>query len=257
MMELKNEQSDWTKQTIATLVSQNYRIAEALHFLGIRFQDYVSYTWQELCAERGLQPDILVREMNVVGLNPSESNLKLIQYPAELVLAYLRHAHHQFIKVRLPFILQLLDQTDYTGLDANNVAHDLKLIFPDFAQDFIWHVYEEEDELFSYIELLIQAVKGKAKLSQVYYAMEKQSINHFANEHEIHKNEMIGLRQLTNNYEASQDAPLGIKVLFAELSILESELIVHANIENRILFPKALKLEHEVRYHLLFRSKLN
>jgi regulator of cell morphogenesis and NO signaling len=151
-------------------------------------------------------------------------NLKLIHYPADLVIGYLRHAHHQFIKVRLPFILQLLDQTDFQSLNIDNVAHDLKLIFPDFAQDFIWHVYEEEDELFSYIELLIQAIKGKAKLSQVYYAMEKQSINHFANEHEIHKNEMLGLRELTNGFTAAPESPLSIKVLYAELAMLEKEL---------------------------------
>jgi regulator of cell morphogenesis and NO signaling len=251
------EMQDWTKQTIATLVSQNYRIAEALHFLGIRFQDYANFTWQELCIERSLQPDILIREMQVVGLNPSASNLKLIQYPADLVLAYLRHAHHQFIKVRLPFILHLIDQTDWSSLAADDPAHDLKLVFPDFAQDFIWHIYEEEDELFSYIDLLVAAVKGHAKLSQVYYAMEKQSIHHHSSEHEAHDGEMLGLRQLTNNFVPAPDAPLSIKVMFAELANLEQELIIHANIENRILFPKALKLEHEVKYHILFKSRLN
>jgi regulator of cell morphogenesis and NO signaling len=256
-MGASDEIKDWAKQTIETLVSQNYRIAEALHFLGIRFQDYANYTWEELCQARGLQPDVLVREMQVVGLNPSANNLELIQYPAELVLAYLRHAHHQFIKVRLPFIMQLLDQTDWSALPAESPVQDLKIVFPDFAQDFIWHIYEEEDELFGYIDLLISAVKGQAKHSQVYFAMEKQCIHHHASDHEAHDGEMRGLRQMTNNFIPEPDAPLSIKVLYAELATLERELMVHANIENRILFPKALKLEHEVRYHVLFRSRLN
>lgn len=243
--------------TIAELVNQNYKLAEALHFLGIRFQDYAHLTWEELCQERGLNPGLLDRELQIVGADPSAANLSLVNYPAEIVLAYLRHTHQQFIKVKLPFILELLNQTDWSKIPADNPAHDLKMVFPDFMQEFIFHIYEEEDELFGYIDLLIAAVKGKAKLAQVYFAMERNSIHHHATEHEGHSDELQGLRLLTNNFTVSAEAPLSLKVIYAELAAFEQEMKIHANIENRILFPKALKLEHEVRYHLLHKSRLN
>lgn len=245
------------QQTIGALVIENPALAKALHYLGVNLSEDADRTLAEVCAVRGINAAVVQREMQVVGLDPSAKNLRLVQYPADLVLAYLRHAHHDFIKTRLPFMNHLLATAEWHKVAANDPAHDVKFIFPTLAEDFIMHVYEEEDELFGYIQLLLEAVKGRARLSQVYYAMENTSISLFATEHEAHESEMAGMRALTNQYTPAPDAPLSIKVLYAELEMFERDLTVHANIENRILFPKALKLEHEVRYHLLHRSKLN
>lgn len=247
----------FTTSTIGTLVTQHPGLAKALHFMGINLLENAHRTLEEVCQERGLKPEVLIREMQVVGLDPSEHNLKLVQYPADIVMSYLRHTHHQFIKTRLPFLRQLVSQVEAGSYVGGEAVKDLQLVFPHFAEEFIKHIYEEEDQLFSYIELLMKAVKGKAATSAVFYAVERNSISHFSAEHEAHENEMAGLRALTNDFTASDDAPLSVKVLFAELGQLERDLIVHANVENRVLFPKALKLEHEVRYHILHRARLN
>jgi regulator of cell morphogenesis and NO signaling len=69
----------------------------------------------------------------------------------------------------------------------------------------------------------------------------------FAIDHEVHDDEMKGIRFLMDQYPVVVDSPLNVKVLFSELERFEDKLKVHAKIENEVLFPKALMLEKSVR----------
>ena len=75
--------------------------------------------------------------------------------------------------------------------------------------------------------------------------LEKDPISILADQHEIHDDEMQGIRQLTKDYFLEEDAPLTMKVLYHELQNFEKELSIHAKIEDELLFPKAVQLELE------------
>jgi regulator of cell morphogenesis and NO signaling len=89
--------------------------------------------------------------------------------------------------------------------DYELLLGDLRILFPLFVEDFIY----------------------------------------LAEHHEIHDDEMEGIRKLTNNYALAADAPLTMKVLYHELQTFEKELSIHAKIEDELLFPKAVELEKE------------
>ncbi len=57
---------------------------------------------------------------------------------------------------------------------------------------------------------------------------------------------MMGIRQITKQYQLNKETPLHLRVVYAELQALERELKTHAKVENEILFPKALALERAV-----------
>jgi regulator of cell morphogenesis and NO signaling len=77
--------------------------------------------------------------------------------------------------------------------------------------------------------------------------MEKNSLRNFAMEHEVHDDEMEGIRKITKDYHLTVNAPLHVKVIYTELKAFEKSLQIHARIENEILFPKALSLENKVK----------
>src|SRR5205085_2948759 len=107
-------------------------------------------------------------------------------------------------------------------------------VFPLFVEDFIAHIYEEEDTLFTYIQALERATKGDYTPSGLYYLMEKNSVHKFAMEHEAHDDEMDGIRKITKGYFVNAATPLHIKVVYNELKAFEKTLITHARIENEI-----------------------
>lgn len=245
------------RKTIAQLVRDNYIVASVLHFFGIHFYEHPEKTLEQVCKEHALRADIVSSRLEAAGEPSAAATLALVEYPIELVVGYLRHAHHVFIKEKLPYMAHLIRNLQPDAFPKEQVAHDLQLVFPLFAEDFIHHIYEEEDSLFSYISQLAEARRGVFKPSKLYYAMEKYSMQKFTVEHEAYDDELAGIRALTDNYSLPPEAKLHSQVIFAELIAFEKSLQIHANIENRILFPKALQLEQEIKNIIQQKAKLN
>lgn len=241
---------------ISELVDQNYVHAYVLYYFGIRFYEYSAFTLEQVCEQRGLKVEQVVREME----SPTylrEAELPLVSYPIDLIIEYLKHSHFLFIKHKLPYIARLVESFKAIHPDYEAVERDLKIVFPLFVEDFIEHIYEEEDTLFHFILALEKASKSEYIPTKLFYLLEKNSVQKFAMEHEAHDDEMEGIRNITKDYVLSADAPLHVKVLYNELKAFESSLITHARIENEILFPKAMALENKVKLAFFEKTRFN
>ena len=250
-------QAELKYRRIGELVDQNNIRAYVLFYFGIKFYEYPEHTLEEVCKEKDLQLDQLVRELESPAENFKEADLPLISYPIDLIVEYLKHAHFLFIKHKLPYITKLVESFKANHKSYDLIERDLKVVLPLFVEDFIHHIYEEEDTLFTYIRLLDRASRGRYNPSELFYKMERNSLQRFAIEHEAHDDEMEGIRKITSDYHLSSDAPLHVKVIYSELGQFEKSLQTHARIENEILFPKALALENKVKESFFEKVKLN
>lgn len=248
-IELKNRR-------ISELVDLNYVHAYVLFYFGIRFYEYSELTLDEVCKAKGLRIDQVVRELES-PTHLREADLPLVSYPIDLIIEYLKHSHFLFVKHKLPYITRLVDSFKANHDDYFPVERDLKMVFPLFVEDFIQHIYQEEDTLFSFIQALERASKGQYLPAKLYYMMEKNSVQKFAMEHDVHDDEMEGIRKITRNYTLGNNTPLHVKVLYNELKAFEHSLITHARIENEILFPKAMALENKVKQAFFDKTKFN
>ena len=244
-------------QRIGELVDQDKIRAHVLFYFGIKFYEYSEQTLEQVCQEKGLSVDIVVRELESPNENFQESDLPLISYPIDLIIEYLKHTHHLFIKHKLPYIGRLVESFKANHIEYDLIEKDLKALFPLFLEDFIHHIYEEEDTLFKYIRILERAGRGHFNPSELYQWMEKHSLQRCALEHEAHDEEMRGIRKITKDYHLTQDAPLHVKVIYNELIQFEKSLKLHAQVENEILFPKAMALENEVKKKFFEKARLN
>lgn len=231
--------------------------AHVLYYFGIKFYEYSEQTLEQVCQERGLSVEAVVRELENPGENFKEVDLPLISFPIDLIIEYLKHSHFLFVKHKLPYIGRLVDSFKANHQAYEAVEKDLKILFPLFLEDFIHHIYEEEDTLFKYIRLLEKASRTQYNPGQLYHMMEKNSLQQCAIEHEAHDDEMEGIRKITKNYHLTADAPLHVKVIYSELQQFEKSLIIHARVENEILFPKAMALESEVKKRFFTKAQFN
>jgi regulator of cell morphogenesis and NO signaling len=241
---------------IAELVDQNYVHAYVLFFFGIKFYEYSEMTLEQVCKQKGLKTEQVVKELET-PTHVHEADLPLVTYPVDLIIEYLKHSHFIFIKHKLPYIARLVESFKAKHSDYTIIERDLKLVFPLFVEDFIEHIYEEEDTLFNYIRTLERASKGDYSPAKLYYLMEKNSVQKFAADHEAHDDEMEGIRKITKDYHTNHATPLHIRVMYHELKEFEKSLITHARIENEILFPKAMNLEVKVRTAFFEKAKSN
>ena len=232
--------------TIRSLVDENYIYARALSYLGVEFYMHPDRKLKEICAERGLTKSQVLNAFYLFDRSHRFSFQELKKYPLEIVVEYLKHTHHAFIKHRLPYIARLVNQ--YPDQD------DLKLIFPEFIEEFINHIYEEEDTVFSYIATLLDFQKGKYVNPQFFNLQyDDLCLKTILKEHK-EEDELAGIRALV---EESHAADLHQQVIAKEIKAFDREMWYHAEIENKILFPKAIALEAVVKEKIDNLSKLN
>lgn len=242
---------------ITELVGENYVFASVLYYFGIKFYDYSEKTLAQVCSEKGLDIEVVISRLESIAAEKDNAELELLSYPIDLIIEYLKHAHYIFIKQKLPYIARLIENLQFAFPLHRQIVEDLKFVFPLFVEDFIHHIYEEEDSLFCYINLLNKFLHQPTNPSVIFYEMEKFSLQEHAIAHDMHDDEMEGIRSITNDYKLPDGDDLHLRVVFEELKAFEKQLIAHAGVENEILFPKALLLEKEVKCTLKEKIRWN
>ncbi|WKN33186.1 hemerythrin domain-containing protein [Porifericola rhodea] len=244
-----------TNKRITDIVDENYAYASVLYYFGIKFYDYDEKTLEQVCSEKGLDVKQVIHSLESVSSSDVDTHPALSAYPIDVIIEYLKHTHFIFIKDRLPYLSKLIKNLQPT--EYKPIVEDLQFIFPLFVEDLIYHIYQEEDEFFSYISSLQDALMTPQSANKLYFDMEKYSIQDFAISHDVDDDEMKGIRNITNDYNTKNINSLHLRVVFAELQHFEKELKTHASIENEILFPKALMLEKQVRKFFRDKSRMN
>lgn len=234
------------QRTISELVDENYIYARALDYLGIDFFHSADRVLEEVCEEKKLDREIVIKTFYLFDTQSRVSFKELESYPIEILKEYLKHNHHSFIKDKLPFIVNLLHRSEA----------DVALIhmLPEFIEDFIKHIYEEEDTIFRYIETLLRINANKIQSPpKALFEFEALSLSEEAEEHS-NVDEFSAIRTLIANF-----APANLidEVLVKEIKGFDRELLYHSQIENHIFFPKAIELERTVHDRIKNLSKLN
>jgi regulator of cell morphogenesis and NO signaling len=228
-------------KSLEHLVNENIAYANVLERFGVKFIESREKTLSEVCKEHGFDERRLVEILEKSDNRRAPEYLDLRNYPVRLIVEYLKHAHQGFIKDTLPFILRKVDELENEVSDS--LVSDLKVVLPMFVEDFIHHIYEEEDRLFTYVAEL-EKVTSKQKYSpRLLKKFDQFSIQEFALHHNDSDHEMKGIRGITNNYQVADLDNPHLVLLLKALKRFDEELTVHANIENDILFPRALMLE--------------
>lgn len=243
-------------KNIVQLVDENFIYARALHYLGIRFMDFTDKTLIEVCRQRSININIVLKTLDSFIKNVETEQTDLNAFPIGLIVGYLKHSHHTFIKDRLPYIHSLIDSLTIDTLQ-NSDLKDLHLIFPVFLEDFIKHIYEEEDTLFGYIQSLEKFdIHDQKSISEVIIGSYKHSLKEISKEHS-EEDEMEGLREMISCIMDQTNDDVVVKTIVKELLAFDEELDNHAHIENDILFPKVIALEEKVLSQLKDLSTQN
>lgn len=243
---------------IGEIVSEHYVFAYVLFYFGIEFFEHTSKTLEELCMEKDLEVEQVLSSFDSIRVSPNHKALNLDEVPVELVVEYLKHSHHVFIKQRLPFLTHLVERLHQTG-PPHPVVKDLQTNFPRFAEEFTQHICEEEDNIFAQIMYLLKVLREPEEdLFHTFSMLNNISIDDYASDHrEAERDELFGIRELTQNYTLGASENIQMRVLMEDLRAFDQELRIHAKIENDILFRKGQELELEVWQRLLKRAALN
>jgi len=239
-------------RVIKDIVLEDFANAKVLYQEGIPFYDVASSTLMEACIEYQIDHTSLEKKL----ITPNSVLFPNQKTSIKEILHFLSESHRVFVKQSLPYYSSLIENISIAQFENQQVAKDLQFIFPIFVEDFIYHIVEEEKTLFHYIEALIAVEDSQTLLSKAYMLMQKKSIASYALDH-LHDDPLEGIRKLTNTYAFSESASMHEKIIMYELQQFDKDLVLHAQIEDRLLFSKAFILEQNVKQSVETTSLLN
>ena len=194
----------------------------------------------EACGRKGLDPAVLLAEIDQAVQAPAEVPTDWLTAPLPALIDHILDTHHAYMKAQLPTVeARLAKVLQAHGERHGEMLRALSAVYGPMKAELDGHLAKEEMVLFP----LIRALEGGAPAGSFHCGSVGNPIRVMCMEHDSAGGALERLRQLTGNYTAPEDACNTFRALYFELADMERDLHRHIHLENNILFPRAIALE--------------
>lgn len=232
-------------ETVGSISAKDYRKAEVFRKMGIDFCCGGNKTLQEASAEAGVSEDNLMEALLAAEQVSGSPSLNYDKWELDFLTDYITQTHHRYIKDNTEIIDNLAQKVAYHHGNNHSELKELVPKIHHFLQDMHRHMAKEEQILFPAIKQLV-ARRQFQQPKMIQAGTIAQPIKVMEAEHEHSGSDLKLFHNLTNNYLLPEDACNSYKYLFEKMKEFEEDLHLHIHLENNILFPKAIALEHNV-----------
>jgi regulator of cell morphogenesis and NO signaling len=199
----------------------------------------------KVCNQHGADPEFVIQVIKAFSDNFPFPNQELLLFPITLIIDYLKKTHTYYLDKKIPEI-----ELSFTTLSRDYAySHPQLLVlaklFMEYKKELVEHIDYEEYVLFPYI-LELTKVKEQGK-SLTGFGLDKYSIAHFNEEHHHEEEILTKIRETIEARFKNIKTPLPFRIFLNQIAALENDLLTHSRIEDKILFPKALELEKELK----------
>lgn len=239
--------SDEKNSTLGELVTNDYRKAEVFKKFGLDFCCGGKKTLVQACRSKGLDVVQIEKELKaivVTSITPSEN---YNSWDISFLTDYILNTHHKYVKQAIPVIYEYTQKVAKVHGDKHPETIAIAEKFLLITDELNRHMCKEEEVLFPYIKHLAIASSNGMKIEPSPFGTVKNPIDLMEEEHDIVGQMMEDIRSLSYNYTPPSDACATYKLSYLKLKEFEDDLHKHVHLENNILFPKAVKLENQLK----------
>ena len=235
-------------ETVGDIAAKDLRKAEVFKKYGIDFCCGGKKTLKQACAEANVDIALVEAELEQAQATEKKGfHFDFNRWEPDFLADYIYNEHHIYYYEEGPVIHDLAEK-----VAARHGGHlpELNIIFSLFRQleeELNEHFMKEEQVLFPFIKALAKA-KKTGDFSELYSLPSiSQPVEVMENDHEAAGEILTSIRKAANDYKIPEGACQSFQLLYKKLQDFEADLHQHVHLENNILFPKALKLEKELR----------
>ena len=157
------------------------------------------------------------------------------------------NTHHSYVKKSLPDIKAYAIKVATVHGAQHPELLTIRDLVLEIDQELTEHMVKEETILFPFIKQLVASKNNGQPVQASSFGTIDNPINMMEHEHELVGRNLEQIRNLSNNYALPADACASYSLFFKMMEEFEGDLFIHIHLENNILFPKAKKLEKELR----------
>ena len=235
-----------TGETVGEIAAKDLRKAEVFKKYGIDFCCGGKKTLKQVCEEKGLDVAVVEAELENPKQPVSSAN-DYNRWEPDFLADYIYNQHHLYYYNELPIIKGLITKvTQHHGSNHPELNY-LYQAFAKLVEELDTHFMREEKVVFPFIKALVQAKRTGNREALNSQPSLTEPIQVMEEDHEAAGEILDAMQKVSNHYTAPADACNSYQFLYKKLKELDEDLHQHIHLENNILFPKALKLEKELR----------
>jgi regulator of cell morphogenesis and NO signaling len=233
-------------ETVGEIAAKDLRKAEVFKKYGIDFCCGGKKSLKQACEEKGLDVTVVEAELENPAPAVQPAN-DFNRWEADFLADYIYNQHHIYYYNEMPVIKGLLTKVmQHHGSNHPELKY-LYSLFSQLVQELDTHFMREEKVVFPFIKALVLAKKtGNFEVLNSQPSL-TEPIQIMEVDHEAAGGILADMKKLAGDYNPPADACNSYQYLYKKLKELDADLHQHIHLENNILFPKALKLEKELR----------
>lgn len=232
--------------TVGSVVAEDYRAAAVFSAHRIDFCCQGGRSIGEACKAKGVDPALLERQIQQ-ALQRDASTGEFNTWTLTRLVDHIEAVHHAYVHERLEVLQRFLDKL----CRVHGGRHpELQLVQAEMkagAGELTAHMRKEELMLFPFIKRMEHAVLDCEALPKPLFGSVGNPISMMEVEHRAEGDRLRRIAELTNDFANPPDGCATYAAAMALLKEFEEDLHLHIHLENNILFPKALAMEHMAR----------
>ncbi|MCC6288254.1 MAG: DUF542 domain-containing protein [Chitinophagaceae bacterium] len=233
------------EETIGAIAAKDMRKAAVFKAKGIDYSCGGNKTLSQATAEAGISEEELKRALTNAEKLPQTASQDFTKWSPQFLADYITNTHHRYIRENIEVICGLTEKVANRHGSQHPELYRLLQSVPHFLQNLLTHISKEENTFFPVIRQIAER-KTSVSLPEIYEpGLVKQSAFLLQKEHTIIAEDLAYFRRLTDGFSLPEDACNSYTYLYQKLSELTDDLEQYIHLENNILFPKAIALEHE------------
>ena len=233
-------------ESVGAIAAKDIRKAEVFKKYGIDFCCGGKKSLKQVCEEKGLDVEVVEAELENLA-QPASSANDYNRWEPDFLADYIYNQHHLYYYNELPVLKGLITKVTQHHGDNHPELKYMYSLFRQLMHELDTHFLKEEKIVFPFIKALVLAKRAGNFETLESQASLTEPIKIMETEHEAAGDILAGMSKLSNNYTPPADACNSYQFLYKKLKDLDEDLHQHIHLENNILFPKALKLDKELR----------
>lgn len=233
------------EKTVAAVVTENIKASHIFKKHQIDFCCGGGISIEKACEKKGLDPDIIIKELqNIVVVSEDSNNYNSWDLP--FLADYIVNIHHKYVAESIPILLAYSAKVAKVHGHHYTEVVEIDHLFQEAAKELSAHMKKEELILFPYIKHLVFSEKAGTTPNVPHFGSISNPIQMMEDEHETVGNIFKEIAILSTNYSPPEAACNTFRALYDKLNEFETDLHKHIHLENNILHPKALALSRKL-----------
>jgi regulator of cell morphogenesis and NO signaling len=233
--------------SLAQIVNSNHQAASVFEKYHLDFCCKGKRSLEQACSEQQLAISEVTADLKNIFTKNNHVSIDFEKMDLIQLADYIVQTHHAYVKNEMPQIYAYLHKVSSKHGERHPELYKIFQTFSAVKEEMEGHMKKEELILFPRIKELEKVANNENASLQLNITYLQSPITVMEQEHDHAGSLLNDIRILSNDYTPPQDACTTYRLSFAALKAFELDLHQHVNLENNILFPKAIDMFRELQ----------